>query len=180
MWPLAMIRRIAIALPLLAVAGCGGGSESTQDAPVTAEPTTTVQVTTPATSNVESTDTETTLPSDSATTTQAVVVDGGESDEEAALTSAVSRYVAAFGEGDPDVAVSLLSERCADIVPVTEYRAAVAGAGELYPGLVVDEFSDIVLDESAAVVYYTTAPVVEADQGERWVVEFGSWRWDDC
>jgi hypothetical protein len=63
---------------------------------------------------------------------------------------------------------------------MSEYRAAVASAGELYPGLVVHEFSDIVLDEDAAVVYYTTAPVVEADQGERWVLESDTWRWDDC
>lgn len=135
-------------------------------------------VATPDTSSVESTDT--TLLSDSATTTQAGVVDGGESDEEAALKSAVSGYVDAFGEGDPDAAVSLLSERCAATVPLNEYRAAVAGAGELYPGLVVDEFSDIVLDANAAVVYYTTDPVVEAGQGERWVHESGTWRWDDC
>jgi hypothetical protein len=35
-------------------------------------------------------------------------------------------------------------------------------------------------DEDAAVVLYTTDPVVKADLGERWVVESGTWRWDNC
>ena len=94
-----MIRRIAItiALPLLAVAGCAGGSESTQDAPVTTEPTpTTMPDTTPATdavaaepqsttaaSNVESTDIDTTLPPDTTATTEAVVVEGTDNSEDA-------------------------------------------------------------------------------------------------
>jgi hypothetical protein len=58
----------------------------------------------------------TTLPSE-ATATEAVPIEGAESDEKVALKGAVSRYVAAFGEGDPDAAVSLLSQRCNDAIP---------------------------------------------------------------
>ena len=92
-----MIRCIAIVLPLLAVAGCGGGSESTQDTPVATEPTqTTVVDTTPTTdsaaaepesttaaSNVESTDVGTTLPPDTTATTEAVVIEGADTSEDA-------------------------------------------------------------------------------------------------
>jgi hypothetical protein len=100
--------------------------------------------------------------------------------DEAMLRQAVEDYVAAFGNGDPDAAVSLLSQRCTDTEPMAEYRAAVAAAGELYPNLVVDEFSDIVLDEDRAVVFYSTDPEVETEDGERWIVESGEWAWDDC
>lgn len=102
------------------------------------------------------------------------------SDEEALLKQAAEEYVVAFGEGDPDAAVSLLSERCTDTIPLAQYRAAVAAAGDLYPGLVVDDFYDIVLDEDRAVVYYTTDPEVETEDGERWIIESGAWVWDDC
>lgn len=100
--------------------------------------------------------------------------------DEVLLKQGVENYVVAFGNGDPDAAVSLLSERCADTIPTAEYRAAVAAAGELYPGLVVDDFYDIVLDGDRAVVYYTTEPKVETEDGERWIIESGSWVWDDC
>ena len=100
--------------------------------------------------------------------------------EKTLLKQAVEAYVAAFGAGNADAAVSLLSKRCADTVPMAEYRAAAAAAGELYRGLVVDEFSDIVLDEDRAVVYYTTDPEVETADGERWIAESGVWAWDDC
>ena len=86
----------------------------------------------------------------------------------------------AFANGDPDRAVSLLSERCAETVPLDQYRAAVASSGEMYPGLVVDEFIDIVLDDDRAVVFYSTDPVLEAGDGERWIIESDAWAWDDC
>ncbi len=100
--------------------------------------------------------------------------------DEALLKQKVEEYVAAFGEGDPDAAVSLLSERCAGTIPMADYRAAVAAAGELYPGLVVDDFYDIILDEDRAVVYYSTDPEVETEDGERWIIESDGWVWDDC
>ena len=53
-------------------------------------------------------------------------------------------------------------------------------AGELHPGLIVDEFSDIVLDEGRAVVFYTTAPALETEDDELWIVESDAWAWDDC
>lgn len=115
-----------------------------------------------------------------ATTTTTTMAEPPDSLDEAMLRQAVEEYVAAFGTGDPDAAVSLLSERCTDTIPLAEYRAAVAGAGELYPGLVVDDFYDIVLDEDRAVVYYSTDPAVETEDGERWIVESGAWVWDDC
>ena len=100
--------------------------------------------------------------------------------DEALLKQAVEEYVACFGNGDPDAAVSLLSERCTDTISMAEYRAAVAAAGQLYPGLVVDDVYDIVLDEDRAVVYYSTDPEVETEDGERWMIESGAWVWDDC
>ena len=100
--------------------------------------------------------------------------------DEALLRQAVEEYVAAFGNGDADAAVSLLSERCTDTISMAEYREAVAAAGELYPGLVVDDVYDIVLDEDRAVVYYSTDPEVETEDGERWISESGAWVWDDC
>ena len=92
----------------------------------------------------------------------------------------MEEYVAAFGNGEPDAAVSFLSQRCIDTVPLDEYRAAVAAAGELYRGLVVDEFSDIIRDGDRAVVFYSTDPIVETEDGERWIIESNTWVWDDC
>ena len=63
---------------------------------------------------------------------------------------------------------------------LSHLRAAVAAAGELYPGLVVDEVDDIVLDDDRAVVYYSTDPEVETEDGERWIIEANTWAWDDC
>lgn len=100
--------------------------------------------------------------------------------DEAVLLTAVAEYVAAFGNGDPDAAVSLLSERCIDTIPTAEYRAAVASAGQLYPGLALDEVFDVVLNEGRAVVYYSTEPKVETEEGERWILESDAWVWDDC
>lgn len=101
-------------------------------------------------------------------------------DEEVAVRDAVATYVSAFGEGTPDAAWALVSERCRDLIQESEYRAAVAAAGELYPDLTVDEFSDIVLDGDTAVAFYSTNPVVEEGDGERWTRDAGTWRWDDC
>ena len=42
--------------------------------------------------------------------------------DEEALKSAVEEYVAAFGNGEPDAAVSFLSQRCIDTVPLDEYQ----------------------------------------------------------
>ncbi len=83
-----MLRRFAIALPLLAVAGCGGGSDSTQGAPVATEPATaTVLDASSSTDAVatepESTDIDTTPPPDATATTEAVVVEGADSSEDA-------------------------------------------------------------------------------------------------
>lgn len=101
--------------------------------------------------------------------------------EEAAVRDAVSTYVVAFGDGNPDRAWAFVSERCQDSIPESEYRAGVAAAGELYADLKVDEFTEIVLDGDTAVVAYTTDPVVEgAKDDERWIQEAGTWRWDDC
>jgi hypothetical protein len=130
----------------------------------------------PASPGTRGTDaTSTTTPSTPTTAT----TEPPDSLDEAMLTQAVEEYVAAFGNGDPDAAVSLLSERCTDTISMAEYRAAVAAAEELYPGLVVDEVHDIVLEDDRAVVYYSTDPEVETEDGERWVIESGAWVWDD-
>ena len=168
----------AIFVAALVVAACGGsdddGASTPSDSPTTAEtgaaPAT--AATEPAPSDVEASVDE----SVTATSTS----DTAPTDDEALLKQAVEEYVGAFGNGEPDTAVALLSERCADTVPVAQYRAAVASAGEMYPGLVVDEFIDIVLDDDRAVVFYSTDPVLEVGDGERWIVESAAWAWDDC
>jgi len=169
----------------LTLAACGGsdddGSSTTVDSPpaTEAEPESTS-----AEEDVEPVPTETATSDADANAEESVTASSAPEpaprDEEARLKQAVEEYVAAFGNGDPDAAVSMLSERCTDTIPLDQYRAAVASAGELFPGLVVDDFYDIVLDDDRAVVYYTTDPEIETEDGERWIIESDAWVWDDC
>ena len=159
-----------------AIVGDPDADEEQSDAPVTTEAVTTEPSTSTATSTrIHIEQSERPAPGGGVDATSE-----SELSDDEILKQAVEEYVMAFGDGDPDAAVALLSERCADTEPLAQYRAAVASAGELYPGLVVDEFLDIILDDDRAVVFYSTDPVLEAGDGERWIIESDAWAWDDC
>jgi len=168
----------------LALAACGESDDDGSSTTADSSPTTEAEAeSATAEEGAEPVATETASEEAHDTAEEEVTADPapelGPRDEEGLLKQAVEEYVAAFGKGDPDAAVSLLSERCTDTISMAEYRAAVASAGELYPGLVVDDY-DVVLDEDRAVVYYSTDPVVETEDGERWILESDAWAWDDC
>lgn len=90
----------------------------------------------------------------------------------------VDAYVAAFSDGDPDVAWELVSDRCRASLLEDEFRAAVAAAGELYD-LQVSDYTESIEGDTATASYAVGADELEQTD-EPWVRQADGWRWDDC
>lgn len=96
----------------------------------------------------------------------------------AGLEAAVRDYTAAFGAGDEDLAVSLLTDRCQQLAGPT-VRQAVVQIASAAPDLTVTEIA-VDIEGSAATVTYETSTPEYSQIDERWLVEGGAWRNDDC
>lgn len=96
------------------------------------------------------------------------------------LRGAVEVYSDSFLAGLGDRAFDLLSERCKVEVGHQQFVAAVAVAADRYDGIGISSYDEEVDGDVATVTYrYDDAP--ELDQvDERWIVEEGGWRNDDC
>jgi hypothetical protein len=106
--------------------------------------------------------------------------DSDEAASEAAFEQSVMSYAKAFGLGDTDGAWATVSKRCQGIVPESEYRAAVASAGELNKGMTAtDVVVEIDGDQGRATYSITEDDIGPYDQ-QPWRFEDGAWRWDDC
>jgi hypothetical protein len=98
----------------------------------------------------------------------------------AALETAVRAYSTAYFKPDPDAAYALLSKRCAGAVSQAVYAAVVKGAAKDYGQQAIKTLTVDQLSGSMARVSYTYA-VPKLDQnGQPWVREGGSWRYDAC
>lgn len=92
------------------------------------------------------------------------------------LRTAVESYSRAVISGDPDAAVELHSEACADVEVVEP-----PGAGEGDASSAALAFYESEVDgETATVSYRYEDPEPFNVEDERWVKEDGEWKWDNC
>ncbi|MCX6408021.1 MAG: hypothetical protein NTV28_13980 [Propionibacteriales bacterium] len=96
-----------------------------------------------------------------------------------ALEQAVVRYVDAFHGGRADDAYALLSARCRQGLPFTEFRRMTSQATELDGD---DPLRDVevVTDGGRGSVSYRLDVESLSERDEPWVHEDGGWRNDDC
>jgi len=86
------------------------------------------------------------------------------------LITAVENYSQTVVEGDPDAVVHARSKGCAVVDTDLE-----ADAGRGTPRDV-----EVEIDGERASVDYRLDPGGEVVEDERWVLEDGEWRWDNC
>lgn len=94
------------------------------------------------------------------------------------LESAVRAYTVAFLGGDP-VAYSMLSERCRSVMPEADFTAIVQQAQAQYGEATITAYEDTVDGQVATASYELTDPTLNQIE-ERWLLEAGAWRNDDC
>lgn len=146
------MRIVALILAGLALAACGGGSD--------ADP-----VSKPAASTAVATTTP--PPAPVATADPAVE-----------LEEAVRAYSSAFLDGDGAGAYELLSERCRDRTPLSEFASITEQAKTAYGPQDVTSIDVTVNGEQAQATYGYADASLNQDK-EPWVNEAG-WRNDDC
>lgn len=94
------------------------------------------------------------------------------------LEAAVEAYSAAFLSGDGAAAYNLLSERCRDRTPLSEFAGVVEQASAVYGEQAITSLEVTVNGEQAQATYGYADPTLDQDR-EPWVNE-GGWRNDDC
>ena len=100
------------------------------------------------------------------------------SGDEDALRSAVESYSAAFLSGDGDTAYALLSARCRDRLPLTQFADVAEQVAENFGPMKIKSL-EVTVNGTQAQATYTYAEPTLNQQSEPWVNEDG-WRVDDC
>lgn len=99
--------------------------------------------------------------------------------DKAALESAVRDYSAAFLDGDGATAYALLTERCQNRTPLSEFAAITEQAKVAYGPRKITSLTIDLNSEQARVTYaYETTVLNQTD--EPWAFESGQWHNDDC
>lgn len=100
--------------------------------------------------------------------------------DEDALEQAYRTYIKAFLTGDAATAYGLLSERCRDKEPLSEFASISESAADIY-GLVDYTIDDVTVDGDEGKVDATYAvEALNSGGGSLWVIENGNWRTDKC
>lgn len=95
------------------------------------------------------------------------------------LEAAVRTYTEAFLGGDADAAYDLLSERCRGELARNDFTAIVAQASAQYGDAEITSYEDDVRGNVATATYELSDPTLNQVE-ERWLLEGGNWRNDDC
>ncbi len=96
------------------------------------------------------------------------------------MAAAVAAFVDAYAEGEPGVAWSLVSGRCAAIVDEAEFRSTVSAYGVMFSRLQATDIVVRVDGEIGSASYETGVDEVGPFADQRWVREDGAWHWDAC
>lgn len=100
-------------------------------------------------------------------------------DADSVLVADVLAYSAAFGDGDADLAWSMVSPRCQGIYDETEYRESVEFWGTGLPGFTASNVSALVFGDTAAVNYDTSEEGLVYN-AQPWALVDGNWHQDAC
>lgn len=100
--------------------------------------------------------------------------------ESAELQLAVRRYTAAYFQGATDVAYGMLSAHCQGQITEDAYSAVVEQAKADYGQQTVKTVTVDKLSGDLARVSYTVSLPKFDQQGQAWVREGGSWKYDAC
>lgn len=95
------------------------------------------------------------------------------------LEDAVYAYTEAFLGGDAEGSRALLSSRCQADTSANQWEQIVAEAHDLYGDATITDYTATVDGQLATTTYELTDPVLNQTE-ERWVLEDGGWRNDDC
>lgn len=140
---------------ILAVTACGGAEDAPEAAP----------------SDTPSSVAEPTATEEAATEPPA---------QEAELEASYRTYVKAFLTGDGATAYALLSKRCRDLQPLSEFAAISESAAEVY-GEVDYTIESVTVDGDRGTLDATYAvEALNQGGGSEWVLEGGEWRTDKC
>lgn len=98
----------------------------------------------------------------------------------AELEKSVRAYTAALFSGDADTGYALVSARCQDSMPKTQFSAMSESAHHDYGSLQIKTFSiDNLSGDLARVSYGVGVPQFER-KAQPWAKEDGTWKWDAC
>ncbi len=100
-------------------------------------------------------------------------------DADATLIADVLAYSAAFGDGDFDLAWSMVSPRCQGIYDETDYRGSVEFFGTELAGFTASDVSAVVFGDTAAVNYNTSEEGLVYN-AQPWALVDGNWHQDAC
>lgn len=95
------------------------------------------------------------------------------------LEDTVRAYTDAFLGGDADGSYALLSERCHGEVAAAQFKDVVDQAHDIYGGVTITSYADEIDGNIATATYELTEPALN-QTNERWIIEGGAWRNDDC
>ena len=95
------------------------------------------------------------------------------------LEVAVRAYVNAFIKGDTATAHELYSVRCQKDVSPKDLAAFMKSTSKGYSGVTLSNYSAKITGDRASVEYGMSNPSLSRSN-QRWVVENGTWRTDEC
>lgn len=95
------------------------------------------------------------------------------------LESSVRAYTEAFLGGDAEASRALLSSRCQGDTSATQWKSIVTRAATEYGDATITTYSEDVDGQLAVATYELSDPVLN-QTAERWILEQGEWRNDDC
>lgn len=116
---------------------------------------------------------------------EATTTDGPDTEPETAvdptapLEQSVKTYTEAFGAGETDTVLALVTSRCRQEVGDQTFRSAAANAAALHGPLTVTSIN-IDLDGDIASVSYSVSEPTLSQSEQRWALEDGTWKWDAC
>lgn len=104
-----------------------------------------------------------------------------QAEAEAALKESVRSYTKALFGNDPDAGYDLMSARCQDAMPKTQFAVMAEQAHHDYGA---QEATNVKVNELAgnlARVSYGAGNIPQFDrEGQAWTREDGTWKWDAC
>jgi hypothetical protein len=162
---------VRAAMVLLACVLCGACSSADGDGP---EDSATAAATVSTSVDVPGSSTSTASPPASASGPSTTEIEA-----EIGLEDAVIAYSNAYLGDQADTAWDLLSTRCQGVLGQEPFAQLVAQATQLYGGEAVTSVEVEVDGQLGLATYELTDPTLN-QSGERWVLEDGSWRNDDC